>query len=112
LILRTKMCTGETKCESVKLDFVVDPTKRRPRRVRSMQMHDGLDHDHEIRMLLIGDSCSGKGAAMAQFCKSSPLRAGFADWLGFDFNIKFMLDEVTGETMKLVIWGPHGQGEW
>lgn len=54
-ILRMKMSASEhTQCEPVKLDFVVDPTKRRPRRVRSTSLRDG--HDHEIRMLLIGDT--------------------------------------------------------
>eukprot|EP01084_Bolivina_argentea_P113781 202718_1 len=64
------------------------------------------EYDYLIKLLLIGDSGSGKSCMLLRFSDDS-FTTSFITTIGIDFKIKTV--EIDGKRVKLQIWDTAGQ---
>jgi Ras-related protein Rab-8A len=70
------------------------------------QALQGLTFDHQIKLLLIGDSGVGKSCCLLRFSEDS-FTPSFITTIGIDFKIRTI--ELDGKRVKLQIWDTAGQ---
>uniref|UniRef100_A0A7S1EZY4 Ras-related protein Rab-1 n=1 Tax=Noctiluca scintillans TaxID=2966 RepID=A0A7S1EZY4_NOCSC len=64
------------------------------------------DHDHLVKLLLLGDSAVGKTCLLNRFCESR-FDTNFVVTIGVDFKWKTV--EHDGKKLKLQVWDTAGQ---
>jgi len=70
------------------------------------QALQGLTFDHQIKLLLIGDSGVGKSCCLLRFSEDS-FTPSFITTIGIDFKIRTI--DLDGKRVKLQIWDTAGQ---
>lgn len=73
---------------------------------RSVHITKTRDYDHLFKLLIIGDSGSGKSALMYRFADNM-FSTSYLTTIGVDFRIRTL--ELNGERIKLQIWDTAGQ---
>eukprot|EP01071_Lankesteria_metandrocarpae_P010009 Lankesteria_metandrocarpae@DN5271_c0_g1_i1.p1 len=66
----------------------------------------GLQYDHLVKLLLLGDSAVGKSSLLLRFCEDK-FRSAHVLTIGVDFKSKIV--DADGEKVKLQIWDTAGQ---
>jgi len=64
------------------------------------------DYDHLIKILIVGDTCTGKSCILTRYVNESFIESQLAT-IGVDFSIKTI--ELENKTIKLQIWDTAGQ---
>jgi Ras-related protein Rab-1A len=64
------------------------------------------EHDHLLKLLIIGDSCVGKSCLLLRFADDTYSEI-YSSTIGVDFKIRTL--ELEGKTVKLHLWDTAGQ---
>lgn len=77
-------------------------------KIPSNKYHKMLDHDHALRLIIVGDYNTGKTTFLNTYIRQERTKTTYEPTIGIDFSSRNIVSN-SGETIKLACWDTSGQ---